>query len=197
MNHNIPYLEDLFDTKNISYVEVQHLCEPDLFSITAKKIILKGEHCGHPYCDCEYENIEIGTLIPDGTLELTFCEDFNEEINDLPNSLTHLKFGRNFNKPINYLPINLTHLTFHYRTNFNQPVDNLPNNLTHLELWGDFNQELNHLPDCLIYLALGPRFTKKLSNLPLSIKTIRLHEHYCEDISFLYDRGVKIIRYRY
>ena len=45
---------------------------------------------------------------------------FNQEINNLPNSLTHLTFGSYFNQKINNLPNSLTHLTFGY--NFNKKV---------------------------------------------------------------------------
>jgi hypothetical protein len=53
---------------------------------------------------------------------LTFDEDFNQPVNNLPQGLTPLEESRRSW---------LTHLTF--GRNFNQEVDNLPQSLTHLK----------------------------------------------------------------
>ena len=58
-----------------------------------------------------------------------YCK-FNQQVDNLPNTLTHLTFGTNFNQQVDNLPNTLTHLTF--GGYFDQQVDNLPNSLTHL-----------------------------------------------------------------
>ena len=40
-------------------------------------------------------------------------KDYNQSVDNLPQSLTHLSFGRSFN-PVVKLPQSLTHLTFGY-----------------------------------------------------------------------------------
>ena len=85
--------------------------------------------------------------------KVKFGKDFNQFVDNLPNSLTHLKLGVDFNQPVNNLPNSLTHLKF--GKDFNQPVDNLPESLTHLELEQfSFNKPLNNLPNSIIKLTL-------------------------------------------
>jgi hypothetical protein len=53
------------------------------------------------------------TLFPKHMKKLTFDFQFNEEINNISNSVTHLTFGKKFNKKIiGYLPNSITHLIF-------------------------------------------------------------------------------------
>ena len=56
---------------------------------------------------------------------------FNQDVSQLPNSLTHLIFGDDLNQNVSHLPNSLTHLTFSY----------------------NFNQDVSQLPKCLIYLT--------------------------------------------
>ena len=46
---------------------------------------------------------------------ITFGHDFNQKIENLPNTITHLTFGFHFNQKIENLPNSLTHLTINKR----------------------------------------------------------------------------------
>ena len=96
---------------------------------------------------------------------------FNQEVNNLPNSLTHLTFGQNFNQEVNVLPNSITHLTFGIC--FNQKVNNLPNSLTHLTFGWKFNQEVNDLPKSLTHLTFNYDFNQKI-DIPFTIKYLKL-----------------------
>jgi hypothetical protein len=50
----------------------------------------------------------------DNLKKIKFNDDFNQEINNLSNSITHLSFGRFFNQEVNNLPNLLTHLLFEF-----------------------------------------------------------------------------------
>ena len=71
---------------------------------------------------CEITN-KITQLINASTLirqfinikRLTFSNESNQPIDNLPNKITHLTLGRSFNQSIKNLPITITHLNFNYR----------------------------------------------------------------------------------
>jgi hypothetical protein len=63
---------------------------------------------------------------------LTFGDEFNQPLDNLPQSLTHLEESRRSC---------LTHLTFNRE--FNQSVDNLPENLIYLSFGEYFNKEIS------------------------------------------------------
>jgi hypothetical protein len=67
------------------------------------------------------------------------CSIFNQKIDNLQYCLclTHLTFGNNFNQKVDNLPKNLTHLTFDRY--FNQKIDNLPITLKEIKI---YNKEL-------------------------------------------------------
>jgi hypothetical protein len=66
---------------------------------------------------------------------LTFCNIFNELIQELPNSLTHLTFSYDFNQPIQKLPNSLKHLTFNEFGNYNiKLINRLPITLEHFTI---------------------------------------------------------------
>ena len=83
----------------------------------------------------KYKNIIFSNN--DNTNDIFIKSKFNQEVNNLPNSLTHLTFGYNFN----------------------QEVNNLPNSLTHLTLGGSFNQKVNNLPKVKYIREFGKLFT--------------------------------------
>ncbi len=99
--------------------------------------------------------------------DLTFGDDFNQSVDNLPNGIIHLTFGRDFDKPVDKLPNSITHLTFGYW--FNQSVDHLPNSITHLTFGDWFNQLVDKLPDSITHLTFGSRFNQSVDNLPKSI----------------------------
>jgi hypothetical protein len=116
--------------------------------------------------------------LPQTLTKLTFGFSFNKSVDNLPQTLTNLTFGGNFNKPVDNLPCSLTDLTF--GDYFNQPVDNLPCSLTDLTFGGNFNQTLDNLPIFLIAINLSrsKRFNKSLNSLPNSIEKIILSDCY-------------------
>lgn len=96
---------------------------------------------------------------------------FNQSVDNLPNSLIVLKFGYNFNQNVNELPNNLKKLTFGYK--FNQTVDKLPNSLKKLKFGNSFNQKVDKLPNNLNKLTFGFAFNQpvdKLSNFLTHLK---------------------------
>jgi hypothetical protein len=72
---------------------------------------------------------------------LTFAEQFNHTVDNLPSSLTHLTFGDWFNQAVDNLPGPLTHITF--GVCFNHPVDKLPSSLIYLKVETKFFQSTN------------------------------------------------------
>ena len=103
-------------------------------------------------------------VIPVGVTRLSFCNRFNQPVDNLPAKLTHLDFGWHFNQPVDNLPVSLAHLGFGNK--FNKPVDNLHVNLTHLNLGWNFNQLVDKLPAKLTHLTLSHEFDHPLNNLP-------------------------------
>jgi hypothetical protein len=87
------------------------------------------------------------SYLPNSLTRLELGFDFDQPINNLPNSLNHLlfSFGSHFNQQINYLPSNLKYLVFNAQSFFNQPINYLPNNLRYLILGNAFNQRINNL----------------------------------------------------
>ncbi len=120
------------------------------------------------------------------------CYEFNQPVDNLPETLTHLTFGYEFNQKVNKLPKNITHLIFGY--NFRQSINNLPESLIYLDLGSTLknniiipkklkelvifhkNTLINNLPDNIekIYVVfnLKNKTNNYVSNLPLSIKEI-------------------------
>jgi hypothetical protein len=150
----------------------------------------------------DYFNTEIKeNVLPTSLTHLIFSSVFNKEIkeNVLPSSLTHLIFGLMFNKEIkeNILPSSLTHLTFCYCYNQEIKENVLPTSLTHLILGEKFNQKISipkllielgfysnssikdNIPDfvenIIVYFDPIDKYNKKITNLPTSIKKIKVN----------------------
>lgn len=85
-----------------------------------------------------------------------------------------------FNQPIQNLPNSLIYLLIYGR--FNQPIDYLPDSLIKLWLGDDFNHPLYDLPNSLAYLRVGTKFNHPLNNLPQSLETIEFG--YCSKYSY-------------
>ena len=103
--------------------------------------------------DDDFNDQITNVVFPTGIQKIRFGWHFNQEIRNLPNSLTHLIFGFYFNQEIRNLPNSLTHLTFGH--DFNQKMHNLPNSLTHLTFGWCFNQEMHNLPKSITYLIFN------------------------------------------
>ncbi len=102
-----------------------------------------------------------------GITHLTFGNNFNQPVNNLPLGITHLTFDGAFNQSVNNLPLGVTHLSFGFQ--FNQPVDCLPPSITHLTFGCNFNQSVNNLSQFITHLRFGLHFAQSVTNLPPSL----------------------------
>lgn len=111
--------------------------------------------------------------------KLIFSESFNDYIENLPICVEKIIFGLGVKRRnINYKFENLITKEnlfndFDSISKFNNnSINNLPNSI----IWivfpceSTFNIELKNLPDCLVLLSLGKNYTKKLYELPKSLK---------------------------
>ncbi len=130
--------------------------------------------------------------------------EFNQDVSNLPSSITHLVFGHYFNQDISNLPSSITHLVFgHY---FNQDISNLPHSLTHLTLGYCYDKQcsipsnikylnlncnnqyiIDSLPNSIVELELDYHFNLQMDNLPTSIKKLVIINisHYNKDLNCL------------
>ena len=92
---------------------------------------------------------------------------FNQPIDNLPQSIINLTLGCNFNQPVNNLPLKILNLTFGYE--FNQSVDNLPFGILNLTFGYKFNCTVDNLPQTLLNLTFDFIFNQSVDNLPNSI----------------------------
>lgn len=117
------------------------------------------------------ENSKEYSFIPDNIVEITFGQEFNYSVDNLPKKLRVLQFGKNFNQPINNLPKTVEILVLGWF--FNQPIDNLPQNLKILVIGCKFNHPLDFLPDGLEDLKiLSFNYSYDLLNLPNTLKRL-------------------------
>jgi hypothetical protein len=87
---------------------------------------------------------------------LTFHNDFNKTITELPATLTHLRFGCNFNQKVKNLPRSLLYLSF--GNLFDHSINSLPPKLTHLYLGCAFKRTIKNLPQHITHLSFGDCF---------------------------------------
>jgi len=99
---------------------------------------------------------------------------FNQEVNNLPNSITHLTFNYQFNQEVNNLPNSITHLTF--GRHFNKKID-IPFTIKYLKLYCNNSYIIDYLPDNIEELELGDYFNLELNNLLTSIKKITFDKY--------------------
>ena len=91
----------------------------------------------------------------DGTENKVILNHYHNKFNQIVNnlcivkSICYIQFGRKFNQNVDNLPESLTHLEFGHE--FNQNVNNLPQSLTYLKFGSDFNQSVDNLPQSLTY----------------------------------------------
>jgi hypothetical protein len=135
--------------------------------------------------------------LPPNLTYLTFGFEFNQPIN-LPNNLTHLTLSVYFNQQID-IPTSIKYLVLH-GDNKQYIVDNLPNGIEelifdyikNLELsnlpsqikkivfndYYKYNKKLNCLPISIEYIRLNIYYKKKISNIPLNLKTLECYKNY-------------------
>ena len=98
-------------------------------------------------------NNKIDGNIIEGIKIIIFKNDFNQSVDNLPNTLEELLFGNNFNQNVDNLPNKLKIL--YLGNNFNKSVDKLFGNLSTLVIQSkSFNQNLNNLPKNLMQLSI-------------------------------------------
>ncbi len=90
----------------------------------------------------------------------SFNNELDENIIKEISKYKHLTLGDDFNQPIDNLPNSITHLTF--GSYFNQSVDNLPNSITNLKLGISFNQLVKKLPNSIQEIEIRGFLQKNL-----------------------------------
>ncbi len=80
--------------------------------------------------NCGSEFNQLVDNLPNSIISLTFGNCFNQLVDNLPGSIVSLTFGYYFNQLLNNLPNSIVSLTF--GNHFDKPVDNLPNSITSL-----------------------------------------------------------------
>lgn len=121
--------------------------------------------------------------LPNSITHLTFGEFFNKSVDNLPNSITHLTFGANFNKSVDKLPNSITHLTFDVC--FIKSVDKLPSSITHLTFGEFFNKPVDKLPNSITHLTFGFDFNQPVDKLPNSIKCLKFGSSFDQSLDKL------------
>ena len=128
---------------------------------------------------------------------------FNQDVSNLPSSITHLVFGHYFNQDISNLPPSLTHLTLGYcfdkqcsiqsnvkylnlNCNNQYIIDSLPDSIVKLELDYHFNLQMDNLPTSikkLIIIDVNSDYNKDLNCLPNFIEELQLNRYYKKRIT--------------
>jgi hypothetical protein len=121
--------------------------------------------------------------LPQTIRDLTLGYYFNQPLNNLPSTIRNLTLGWSFNQRLDNLPSGIQNLTLDYC--FNQPLDNLPSSIIDLTLRFHFNQPLDSLPHGIQNLTLGYYFNQRLDNLPSSIINLTLDETFNQPLDNL------------
>jgi hypothetical protein len=131
--------------------------------ISDERYIVKSNHCDkiNNYYDIKNKNIlDISKQIIDkhflSITKVYFGYEFNNPIENLPDSINWLVLGKNFNQSINKYPSCLKYLTFGF--DFNKLVDNLPNMLERIVFGGRFDKSIDNLPDTITHLSFYVEF---------------------------------------
>lgn len=142
-------------------------------------------------------NFEIDNL-PDGITHLYLPKNYNKTIDNLPNTITHIYLNDVYNKELNYLPSSVKFIQFN--SDYCCKINNLNNNLRELKLPLYYNKKINNLPN-LDLLDIGIEFYKKI-NLPKTIKKLYIGEYYdiifsqdCHNLEYLYFNVLHLIRF--
>jgi hypothetical protein len=102
-----------------------------------------------------YEHEETKLMIPEGIFYLSLGSQFNQELDDLPQSLTYLDLSKasDFNKSLDCLPLNLEILEISSR--YNKTISNLPPGIKKIIIFNENQKKLiTKIPfDCEIILS--------------------------------------------
>jgi len=151
----------------------------DLTSLTKLKSLSFGNSFNQKITKNIYttDGAKIVSLLPDNLTDITFGNNFNQQVDNLPINLIELFTGNMFNQSVDKLPKNLEvlHLNTTWSGKFNQSIDNLPITLNELCIYGDFNQKIDKLPNGLNILILNEtRFNKSICSLPVELDKLKL-----------------------
>lgn len=130
--------------------------------------------------------------LPNSLEELYFADpkgfsssEFNCPLDNLPQNLKVLYLNREFNKPLDFLPQSLKKLIFQVISPFNYPLDNLPSGLEELTIGCRFTHDLNNLPDTIKILSIcNKHYTGRILKIPDSLVRIRISSYYPHSESF-------------
>lgn len=128
---------------------------------------------------------------------LTFGDDFNGPVDELPPRLIHLELGKNFNRSMDALPSSLVGLRIRDEGVFNQPIDHLPPNLGTLRLGRSFDQPVDHLPTKLRELSVPTpgEFDRAVDHLPTGLRQLQLGRRFNQSLDNLPSQLVTLVTY--
>lgn len=124
------------------------------------------------------DGLDLKDVINSGlyVIGLQFTDSFNNNVDNLPETIKYINFGKFFNRPINNLPKNIISLKFSKQSQFGHPLDKLPPKLKILEFenYAAYGHSLQNLPKSLKILSTPPRITG-VKCLPENLKKITFH----------------------
>jgi len=101
--------------------------------------------------------------------EIHFFPGFNEKIEYLPDDdINIILFNDDFNNNIDLLPNGITQVFLGNK--FDKPVNNLPNGIKFISFGTDFSHPINCLPDSVEQIRLTQHYNQPISKLPKGIK---------------------------
>ena len=108
----------------------------------------------------------------------------NENIDEIKiNNIRKIKFVDDYNFEIDNLPDGITHLFL--PKNYDKSIDNLPNTITHIYLNDCYNKELNYLPSSVKFIQFNPSYDCKINNLNNNLRELKLPLYYSKKIDNL------------
>lgn len=152
---------------------------------------------------------------PDIPIRLFFHIDYNQPLNNLPNSIIEIKLGDYFNQVINkkcFINANDSKLKIiHFGYNYNKLIDDLPDSITFLDMSRSCIEHINKLPSNLKKIVFGPFYNETINkwphlkeirfgiyynqpllNLPTTLKKLTLGYHFNQNIDHLPDNIVEL-----
>ena len=144
--------------------------------------ILKNKCSSNLYLSCmldpsEYDKHRYNyKLNLQNHLMYTFNSEFNQSVDNLPNTLTHITFGYEFNQEINNLPnsVELIQLPKYYDKKILKIPKELKKVICHekYKFKKDFNNYFVEL------IKLPAKYDKKILKIPKELKKIICHKNY-------------------
>lgn len=123
--------------------------------------------------------------LPEGITDLHLGMHFNQPFNNLPSTIKRISIKKNndvgytnFNQPLDYLPPGVEELVISFNKEFNHPLNNLPPGLKKLLLIGyNYRQPINNLPDSLEEINIKQFDYENTHKLPANLKFIKISEN--------------------